>query len=136
MKTHIEYYVKWCQVCQKDKIERVVSPGLPQPLQVPQASWDMITMDFIDGLPQSGQHNCIWVLVDWMMKASNFLPLVHPCTTSRVAPLFMQHIYPIHGFPHAIISNRDPTFTSHLWQELFHYADTELRMSTTKSPPD
>ena len=89
MKTHIEQYVKCCQICQQAKTERVASPGLLQPLPVPRASWDMITMDFIDGLPQSGQHNCIWVLVDRMTKFAHFLPLAHPYTASRVAQLFM-----------------------------------------------
>lgn len=134
MKTHIEQYVRCCQICQQAKTERVASPGLLQPLPVPQASWDMITMDFIDGLPQSGQHNCIWVLVDGMTKFAHFLLRAHPYTASRVALLFMQRIYPIHGFPHAIVSDRDPVFTSHCWQELFCYADTELRLSTANHP--
>lgn len=134
MKIHILQYVKCCQVCQQAKSERVASPGLLQPLPIPQESWDMITMDFIDGLPQSGQYNCIWVLVNRMTKFAHFLPLAHPYTASRVALLFMQRIYPIHGFPNSIVSDRDPVFTSHFWQELFLYAGTELRLSTANHP--
>uniref|UniRef100_A0A8R7QH54 Integrase catalytic domain-containing protein n=1 Tax=Triticum urartu TaxID=4572 RepID=A0A8R7QH54_TRIUA len=46
----------------------------------------------------------------------------------------MSQIYKIHEFPQAIISDRDPVFTSHFWQELFKYAGTELRLSTANHP--
>ena len=76
-------------------------------------------MDFIDGLPQSGKFNCLWVVVDKRTKFSYFLPLAHPYTAAKVAQLYMSQIYKIHGFPQGIVSDRDPVFTSHFWQELF-----------------
>ncbi|XP_040244116.3 uncharacterized protein [Aegilops tauschii subsp. strangulata] len=63
-----------------------------------------------------------------------FLPLAHPYTAATVAQLYMSQIYKLHGFPGAIISDRDPVFTSHFWRELFRYAGTELRMSTSNHP--
>lgn len=94
----------------------------------------MITMDFIDGLPQSGQHNCILVIVDKFTKFAHFLPLAHPYTAAKIALLYMNRIYSLHGFPGSIVSNRDPVFTSHFWQELFKYAGTGLRMSSVNHP--
>lgn len=134
MKAHILQYVRCCQICQQAKPERVAYPGLLEPLPVPQESWEMISMDFIDGLPQSGQFNCIWVIVDKLTKFAQFLPLAHPYTASKCALLYMTQVYKNHGFPGAIISDRDPVFTSHFWQELFKYAGTELKMSTTNHP--
>lgn len=46
----------------------------------------------------------------------------------------MTQIYKIHGLPGAIVSDRDPVFTSHFLQELFKYAGTELRMSIANHP--
>lgn len=46
----------------------------------------------------------------------------------------MHSINKLHGFPKAIVSDHDPVFTSHFWQELFKYADTELRLSTANHP--
>lgn len=40
-------YVKGCDVCQQNKHENVASPGLLQPLPIPDKPWDDISMDFI-----------------------------------------------------------------------------------------
>lgn len=120
MKTHILQYVQCCQICQQAKPDRSASPGLLLPLPIPQISWDMITMDFIDGLPQSGRFNCVWVIVDKRTKFAYFLPLAHPYTAAKVAQLYMAQIYSVHGLPGAIVSDHDPVFTSKFWQELFN----------------
>lgn len=134
MKNHILHYVKCCPTCQQDKPDHAAYPGLLEPLPVPKESWELIGMDFIDGLPRSGGVNCILVIVDKFTKFAHFLPLAHPYTASKVALLYMTHIYRLHGFPGEIISDRDPVFTSHFWQELFKYAGTGLRMSTANHP--
>ena len=91
-------------------------------------------MDFIDGLPQSGKHNCIRVIVDKRTKFAHFLPLAHPYTAAKVALLYMNSVYRIHGFPASIVPDRGPVFTSHFWKELLKYAGTQLRLSTTNHP--
>lgn len=108
--------------------------GMLEPLPVPKESWDLISMDFIDGLPQSGQYNCIWVIVDKLTKFAQFLPLAHPYTASKCTLLYMTQVYKNHGFPGAILSDCDPVFTSHFWQELLKYADTTLKMSSANHP--
>lgn len=134
MKTHIRQYVQWCTTCQQAKPDRAASPGLLLPLPVPVEPWDTISMDFIDGLPQSGAFNCLLVIVDLRTKFAHFLPVAHPYTAAKIAQVYMHQIYRIHGFPGAIVSDRDPVFTSNFWQELFKYAGTELRLSTTNHP--
>lgn len=91
-------------------------------------------MDFIDGLPQSGKINCLWVIVDKRTNFAHFLPLAHPYTASKVELIYMSSIYRIHGFPASIVSDHDPVFTSHFWRDLFKYAGTELRMSSANHP--
>lgn len=86
------------------------------------------------GHPHSGKANCILVLVDKLTKIAHFLPLAHPYTAAKVTLLYMIQIYKLHGFPGAILSDRDPVFSSHFWQELFKYAGTELWMSTANHP--
>lgn len=53
LKQTVKEYVAQCTVCQQAKTERVATPGLLSPLPVPDGSWKMITMDFIEGLPRS-----------------------------------------------------------------------------------
>ena len=91
-------------------------------------------MDFIEGLPQSHQANCIMVVVDIFSKYSHFVPLHHPFTAMTVARQFMDNVFKLHGFPQAIVTDRDKIFTSALWKELFHIADVELRMTTAYHP--
>lgn len=134
MKTHVLQFVRYCTIYQQAKADRAASPGLLQPLPIPKEPREMITMDFIDGLPQSGKFNCLWVIVDKRTKFAYFLPIAHPYTAAKVALLYMNNIYSVHGLPGSIVFDRDPVFTSHFWQEMFKLAGTQLRMSTANHP--
>lgn len=105
-----------------------------QLLPVPDAAWQVITMDFEEGLPKSNGMNCILVVVDKFSKYSHFLPLKCPFTALVVARLFIDNIYKLHGMPAVIISDRDRVFTSNLWHELFKLAHVELNMSSAYHP--
>lgn len=134
MKMMIKEFVAACQVCQQAKSERVKYPGLLQPLPVPKFAWQVITMNFIEGLQVSHSYNCIMVIVDKFSKYAHFLPLSHPFTAYKVAMLFMEHIFKLHGLPESIVSDRDKVFTSTLWKELFRLAGTTLQMSCAYHP--
>lgn len=91
-------------------------------------------MDFIFGLPPSSKGNCILVVVDKFSKYAHFLPLLHPFTALTVAKVYLSELYRLHGLPAAIISDRDPIFTSKLWQELFRLTGTQLCLSSSYHP--
>ena len=91
-------------------------------------------MDFITGLPPSRQFDCILVLVDKLSKYAHFIPLCHPYTASKVAELFIDNIYKLHGMPLSLVSDRDPAITSTFWQSVFRATGTQLRMSTAHHP--
>jgi len=115
MKTKVKEFVRTCQICQQAKPERTLPAGLLQPLPVPSEPWEMATMDFIDGLPPSRQYNCILVVVDKLSKYAHFVPLQHPYTATKVAELFVDNVYRLHGMPQTLVSDRDPIFTSQFW---------------------
>ena len=75
-------------------------------------------MNFVKGLPKSQKHDVVFVVVDKLTKFVHFIPLSHPYTAAKVASLFMQHIFKLHGMPTSIISDRDPIFTSKFYEEL------------------
>lgn len=114
--------------------ERTLPAGLLQPLCIPFGLWVMATMDFINGLPPSRHYNCILVVVDKFSKYAHFIPLKHPYTASKVVELFVDTIYRLHGMPKALVSDRDPVFTSQFWHAVFKSTGTELRMSTGHHP--
>jgi hypothetical protein len=103
-------------VCQCNKGETIKSLGTLQPLPIPPAIWKDISKDFIISLPKSGNKSIIMVVVDRLTKYSHFCALQHPFTTSTVTQVFMDQVFKLHGMPHSIVSDHDPTFTSNFWQ--------------------
>jgi hypothetical protein len=69
-------------------------------------------LDFIVGLPKSGNKSVIMVVVDRLSKYDQFCSLQHPFTTSTLAQIFMDNIFKLHGMPHSIVFDGDPTFTN------------------------
>jgi hypothetical protein len=65
MKKDITEYIARCMECQKVKAEHRHLAGLLQPLPIPEWKWEVVTMDFIIGLPRIGNlHDSIMVVVD------------------------------------------------------------------------
>lgn len=85
MKTSMREFVAACQVCHQAKPDRSRYPGLLQPLPVPSQAWQAISLDFIEGLPQSGSYNTILVVVDRLTKYAHFVSLRHLFTALKVA---------------------------------------------------
>jgi hypothetical protein len=134
MKQDIRNFVAECDVFQRKKGETVKSLGTLQPLLIPPAFWKDISMDFITGLPKSGNKSVIMVVVDRLSKYAHLCALQHPFTASTVAQIFMDQVFKLHDMPHSIVYDHDPTFTSNFWKELFKIRGTELHLSTTYHP--
>ena len=70
MRKEVVDYVAKCSICQQVKVEHRKPAGLLQPLPVPEWKWEMITMDFVSGLPRGKRGNdAIWVIVDRLTKS-------------------------------------------------------------------
>ena len=52
------------------------------------------------------------VVVDKLKKATHFIPVNSMHKTDDIAKIFMKEIFKLHGFPKAIVSDRDVKFTS------------------------
>jgi hypothetical protein len=99
--------------CQKVKVEHRHPMCLLQPLPIPEKKWEVITMDFIIGLPRTNkQHDSIMVVVDKLKKATHFVPMKTMHTSTNIVEIFMKEIARLHGIPREIVSNRDTKFTS------------------------
>ena len=68
LKQEVTNWVQECDVCQRNKHEHVPTPGLLQPLPIPNAAWETISMDFVEGLPKSNGKDTILVIVDKLTK--------------------------------------------------------------------
>jgi hypothetical protein len=134
MRSDIKQFIRVCDTCQQNKYENICPTGLLQPLPIPTRIWTDISMDFIEGLPLSQGHSVIFVIVDRLSKYAHFVSLSHPYSDAKIAQLFISHVFKLHGMPNSIVSDRDPTFTSAFWQELFKLQGTSLKLSTSYHP--
>lgn len=134
MKQDVESFVKQCSVCQQAKHTLSHPMGLLQPLPIPQGLWQDLSMDFIEGLPQSKGYSVILVVVDRLSKYSHFIALKHPYTAATVAKAFMDEVVKLHGLPQSIVSDRDTVFISHFWKEFFNIYKVNLQFSTAYHP--
>ena len=73
-------------------------------------------------------------MVDKLKKAAHFIPVKSTHKTYDIAKIFMKEIFKLHGFPKAIVSNRDVKFTSNFWKGLFADLDTKLNFNTAYHP--
>lgn len=120
MKRDVTEYLARCIECQQSKAEHQHPARLLQPLPIPEWKWEIITMDFITGLPKSKRNNdSIMVVVDKLSKSAHFIPVQSTYCVAQIANIFMQNIFKHHGLPKTIISDRDVKFTSAFWRTLF-----------------
>jgi len=80
LKLAVTDFVHQCNVCQHAKHSNQHSQRLLQPLPVPAGAWQDVTLDFIEGLPNSEGANTIMVVVDRFTKYTHFMPLKHTFT--------------------------------------------------------
>lgn len=119
MKCDISNFLSKCLECQWVKVEHQHPIGLLQPKLVLDWKWDIISIDFIVGLPiSSRRHDAIMVIVDRFTKVAHFVPIRSSYTSVVVAQVFLEYVVRLHGIPRRIISNRDLVFTSTLWTSL------------------
>ena len=92
-------------------------------------------MDFITGLPTTERgNNSIMVVVDRMSKMVHLLATQNDVTAMKVAQLYQDRIFCLHGLPDDIVSDRDSKFTSAFWKQLQKLLGTQINMSTAFHP--
>lgn len=82
LKQDVISYISKCTVCQQAKPEHTRTPGLLQHLPIPEKPWDIISLDFIEGLPKSSRYDPILVVIDKFTKYGHFFAIVasiHGC---------------------------------------------------------
>jgi hypothetical protein len=135
MKKEIVEYIARCTECQKVKAEHRHPAGLLQPLPIIKWKWDVVTMDFITGLPRTRkQHDSIMVVVEKLTKATHFIPLKTTHRAADVVDIFLKEVARLHEIPKTIVSDRDPKFTLNFWKGLFKGFRMNLNFSTKYHP--
>lgn len=134
MRTDVKDFIRTCPTCQATKYQPSAPAGLLQPLPLPHAVWDDLSMDFIIGLPPSGGKTAIMVVVDRLSKYAHFSALPRRFSAPLVAQVFLSDICRLHGLPKTIVTDRDRIFVSQFWRELFRLCGSKLCFSTANHP--
>ncbi|GJP60934.1 hypothetical protein CLOP_g18151, partial [Closterium sp. NIES-67] len=128
-------FVTSCDTCQRMKSSKQKKARLLQPLPVPEQPWQVVSLDFITGLPPTtSSHDAILVIIDKFSKMGHFIPTHTTARTEETTQLFVWYIISQHGIPTTLISDRDPKFTSKFWKELMSLLGTKLAMSSAYHP--
>jgi len=73
-------------------------------------------------------------MADRLTKFVHFFSLHHPFIAAKVAIVFMQGVFKLHGMPKSIFSDRGAVFIAAFWKELFRLQGTKLAMTSAYHP--
>ncbi|GAA5972077.1 hypothetical protein JCM11641_002485 [Rhodosporidiobolus odoratus] len=131
-------YVQQCEICARNKSSTAKPYGLLHPLDVPSRPWQVVGMDLVVGLPPVTSSG---VVVDSALSVTDFLtkmvvliPLPSTSSAEDVAQLYHDYVFKRFGLQEALVSDRDPKFTSRFWRAYQRLLDVSLRLSSSAHP--
>ena len=140
MKRKVTEFIRNCEECAKNKPSRHKPYGESQQMDLPEAAWDTITMDFVVKLPRSEdpvtkvKYDSILVVVDKLTKYAHLILWRETGTASELANVLLKELVSQRGLPTKIISDRDKLFTSKFWNTWTRQLGIDTRMSTAYHP--
>ena len=132
----IKRYVLSCPSCQQNKDSNQRKVGLLQSIEIPDAPWQVVTMDLVTHMPDNNprQYNTIVVFVDKYTKMVHIVPCRDTLTSAEFVRMFMDTIVKSHGVPKRLICDRDPRFTANYMRSVMAQLNTEIAASTAYHP--
>ena len=124
-----------CLECLQVKAEHRHPTRLPQPHDIPESNWEVISMDFIVGFPLTARrHDSIFVVVETLMKRAQFIPVCMTYQEPDIARVFIINIVSLNDVPNGIISDRVSMFTRRFWTSFQEALGTQLNFSSAYHP--
>lgn len=133
----IRNFVKACDICGRTGIWRDKKKGLLKPLPLPSRIWQELSMDFVTGLPPSGDDavTVMLVITDRLSKGVELIPVPPSKFDAQgTADLFLRYHVPHHWIPKAIVSDRGPQFVNAFWNRICQLVGVKQRLSTAYHP--
>ena len=94
-----------------------------------------VSMDLITDLPPVEGYNSILVVVDWgLSKGVNLCPCAKTLTWEGTAILLWNNLFKRFGLPDKMISDRDPRFAAHAFQEVLKLLNICSNLTTAYHP--
>jgi hypothetical protein len=129
------YLCARCLECHQVKDKHRHQIGLLQPHAIPESKWEVISMDFIVGLPLTTRRDdSISVVVDTLTKSAHFILMRTMYREPIITRVFISDIVRLHGVPKRIISDRGSMFTGLFWTSFQDALGNQLNFSTVYHP--
>jgi Integrase zinc binding domain len=133
----VKNYVQGCGICQQFKINQL--PSNPAYIAIEGANntkpFAKCSMDLIMDLPPVEGYNSILVVVDQgLSKGVILCPCVKTITWEGTATLLGDNLFKRFGLPDKMISDRDPRFAAHAFQELLKLLNIKSNLTTAYHP--
>ena len=90
--------------------------------------------DFITKLPLVQGYNAILVVCDQFSKMAYFIATTEKILVERLARLFRDHVWKLHGLPESIISDRGVQFTAEVIKKLNELLEIQTKLSIVYHP--
>jgi hypothetical protein len=129
-------WVKSCDICQTIKPRNTFPDGMLNPHAVPERLFEVVSMDFVTGLPLTKRgHDAVVTFTDKLGRMVHLVPLhFGDSSAQQVARIYFDHVWKYHGSPRKFISDRDPRFQDAFWQELQKLMGIKVAMTTPYNP--
>ena len=134
LKEDVKKYVQGCVKCQQNKVQHQKKAGKLHPLEIPEGPWQDISIDMIGPLPRSNEMDAILVIVDCFTKMIRLKATTTSLSSERVAKIYKDKIWKIHGIPKMVLSDRGPQFASKFMEDLTRVLGTKRKLSTAYHP--
>jgi hypothetical protein len=112
MLADVERYIRNYYLCRRASTSRNKTPGLLQPLPIPDRLWQYISMDFVLFNRDKHGYDNILVVINRLLKKSISISCYKTTTAEEMALLFIYYIWRYFGPPDSIVSDRGPQFIS------------------------
>jgi transposase InsO family protein len=133
LKSEVKNYIKHCDTCQKDKMNRKIK----QPMEITTTAsgpFQKLFLDLVGPLPKTLQsNNYILTLLDDLTKYSIAVSIVD-ATANTVARAFVQNFVCIYGVPDTILTDQETNFMSNIFKHICKILNIKKLHTTAYHP--
>jgi len=134
LKEDVKKYVQGCFKCQQNKVQHQRKAGELYLSEIPKGPWQEISIDIIGPLPKSNGIDAIMVIVDQFIKMIRLKATITNISSKKIAKIYRDEIWKLHGVPRKILSNRELQFASKFMKEFTKVLGTKRQLLMAYHP--
>ena len=127
-------YVEDCDICQRIKNRIEVIIGKLKLSEILEKPWIHLIVNFITKLPLVAGKDVILVVCNRLSKMTYFVTTTKETLAKRLARLFRNNVWKLHGLPKIIVLDIGPQFAAKMTKKLNSMLEIEMKLSTAFYP--